>query len=92
MPPHRYTATVLDPVVRLYASPDRGTRMALLEGLAEYGEKLEKGMVVDKVWPHLITGFADTVAVIREATVKAIPIIAPKVSFRVAPGFRYHFC
>jgi SCY1-like protein 1 len=83
---------VLDPVVRLYASPDRGTRMALLEGLAEYGEKLEKGMVVDKVWPHLITGFADTVAVIREATVKAIPIIAPKVSFRVAPGFRYHFC
>jgi SCY1-like protein 1 len=92
VPPHRYTATVLDPVVRLYASPDRGTRMALLEGLAEYGEKLEKGMVVDKVWPHLITGFADTVAVIREATVKAIPIIAPKVSFGVAPGFRYHFC
>lgn len=29
-----------------------------------------------------ITGFADTVAVIREATVKAIPIIAPKVSFQ----------
>jgi SCY1-like protein 1 len=24
VPPHRYTATVLDPVVRLYASPDRG--------------------------------------------------------------------
>jgi SCY1-like protein 1 len=85
VPPHRYTATVLDPVVRLYASPDRGTRMALLEGLAEYGEKLEKGMVVDKVWPHLITGFADTVAVIREATVKAIPIIAPKVSSRITP-------
>jgi SCY1-like protein 1 len=85
VPPHRYTATVLDPVVRLYASPDRGTRMALLEGLAEYGEKLEKGMVGDKVWPHLITGFADTVAVIREATVKAIPIIAPKVSSWVAP-------
>ena len=79
VPPHRYTATVLDPVVRLYASPDRGTRMALLEGLTEYGDKLEKNVASDKVWPHLITGFADTVAVIREATVKAIPIIAPKV-------------
>jgi len=80
VPPHRYNAVVLDPVVKLYASPDRGTRMALLEGLTEYGDKLEKSVVSDKVWPHLITGFADTVAVIREATVKAIPVIAPKVN------------
>ncbi|KAJ9114995.1 hypothetical protein QFC22_005323 [Naganishia vaughanmartiniae] len=79
----RYRELVLEPVVRLYASPDRGTRMALLEGLAEYGDRLEKGMVNDKIWPHLITGFADTVAVIREATVKAIPIIAPKLSDRL---------
>lgn len=82
VPPQRYTALVLDPVVKLYASPDRGTRMALLEGLNEYGDKLEKNTASEKVWPHLITGFADTVAVIREATVKAIPIIAPKVSWR----------
>ncbi|KAJ9095595.1 hypothetical protein QFC21_005466 [Naganishia friedmannii] len=79
----RYKELVLEPVVRLFASPDRGTRMALLDGLAEYGDRLEKGMVNDKIWPHLITGFADTVAVIREATVKAIPIIAPKLSDRL---------
>jgi SCY1-like protein 1 len=95
VPEERYRELVLEPVVRLYASPDRGTRMALLDGLVEYGDKLDKSMVNDKVWPHLvsqmaipafasadnvqITGFADTVAVIREATVKAIPIIAPKV-------------
>ncbi|KAJ9103371.1 hypothetical protein QFC19_004470 [Naganishia cerealis] len=79
----RYRELVLEPVVRLYASPDRGTRMALLDGLVEYGERLDKSMVNDKIWPHLITGFADTVAVIREATVKAIPIIAPKLSDRL---------
>lgn len=30
-----------------------------------------------------ITGFADTVAVIREATVKAVPLLAPKLSDRI---------
>ncbi|KAJ9115267.1 hypothetical protein QFC20_001134 [Naganishia adeliensis] len=83
VPEDKYREFVLDPVVRLYASPDRGTRMALLDGLVEYGDKLDKSMVNDRVWPHLITGFADTVAVIREATVKAIPIIAPKLSDRL---------
>lgn len=51
----RYKELVLEPVVRLYASPDRGTRMALLDGLAEYGERLEKSMVNDKIWPHLVS-------------------------------------
>ncbi|KAI5454226.1 Nuclear aminoacylation-dependent tRNA export pathway component [Naganishia albida] len=83
VPEDKYREVVLDPVVRLYTSPDRGTRMALLDGLVEYGDKLDKSMVNDRVWPHLITGFADTVAVIREATVKAIPIIAPKLSDRL---------
>lgn len=55
-------------------------RMALLEGLEVYGDKLTSKEVVEKVWPYLITGFGDLVPVIREATVKSILIIAPKVS------------
>lgn len=53
--PDMYRTTILDPVCRLYASPDRGTRMALLEGLSEYSEKLDKSMVSDKIWPNLVS-------------------------------------
>ncbi|KAG9084350.1 hypothetical protein FRC06_004114 [Ceratobasidium sp. 370] len=68
LPPNEYSATIIGPVVNLFATPDRGTRMALLDGLPEFADKLDKNMVVNKVWPHLQTGFTDTVAVIREAT------------------------
>ncbi|KAK4689876.1 SCY1-like protein 1, partial [Tremellales sp. Uapishka_1] len=78
-----YSKLVLEPVVKLYTSPDRGTRMALLDGLGEYADKLEPRMVQEKVWPHLITGFADTVPVIREATVKAVYPLASKLSDRI---------
>ena len=95
VPPTEYSKLVLEPVIKLYASPDRGTRMALLNGLDEYVEKLDQRMVVEKVWPHLvrrgnifgasadrqITGFADTVPIIREATVKAVYPLAGKVIY-----------
>ena len=55
VPPGDYTKLVLEPVIKLYASPDRGTRMALLNGLSEYADKLDQRMVVDKVWPHLVS-------------------------------------
>jgi SCY1-like protein 1 len=105
VPPSDYTKLVLEPVIKLYASPDRGTRMALLDGLGEYSEKMDARMVQDKVWPHLvspavvtakpdvqltdlqITGFADTVPVIREATVKAVYPLASKVCFASSADF-----
>lgn len=55
VPEDKYRDVVLDPVVRLYASPDRGTRMALLDGLVEYGDRLDKALVNDRVWPHLVS-------------------------------------
>lgn len=83
VPPATYGKVVLEPVVRLFASPDRGTRMALLEGLDEYVDKLDSRAVVDKIWPNLITGFADTVPVIREATIKAVYPLSGKLSDRI---------
>ncbi|WVR00194.1 hypothetical protein IAU59_007336 [Kwoniella sp. CBS 9459] len=83
VPPSEYPKVVLEPVVRLYTSPDRGTRMALLDGLGEYADKMDNKIVQEKVWPNLITGFADTVPVIREATVKAVFPLAPKLSDRI---------
>ena len=93
--PAEQTTAVVTPIVKLYASTDRGIRMSLLDTLPEYADKLETRMVVDKVWPHLVssnnysathihpcqqTGFTDTVAIIREATVRSISLIAPKVT------------
>ncbi|KAF4599678.1 hypothetical protein EYR40_006777 [Pleurotus pulmonarius] len=78
-----YAKIILTPLVKLFASPDRGTRMALLDHLPEYAERLDKKMVNDQIWPNLQTGFSDTVAVIREATVKSISLLAPKFSDRI---------
>ncbi|KAF8606368.1 ARM repeat-containing protein [Ceratobasidium sp. AG-I] len=83
LPPTEYTATIVGPVVNLFATPDRGTRMALLDGLSEFADKLDKNTVVNKVWPHLQTGFSDTVPVIREATVRSIILISGKLSDRI---------
>ncbi|KAG8898592.1 hypothetical protein FRB99_007336 [Tulasnella sp. 403] len=66
--PSEYMDLVIGPLVKLFGSPDRGTRMALLDNLSEYADKLDNRIVTEKVWPSLQTGFGDTVAVIREAT------------------------
>ncbi|KAF8590947.1 ARM repeat-containing protein [Ramaria rubella] len=83
VPPSDYNSLVLTPLVKLFASPDRGTRMALLDHLSEFADKLDDRIVVSDIWPHLQTGFTDTVAVIREATVRSIILIAPKLSVRI---------
>ncbi|KAN0090665.1 hypothetical protein V8E55_004231 [Tylopilus felleus] len=81
--PDEYPIIILGPLIRLFPSPDRGTRMALLDNLSEYAEKLDKKIVVEKVWPNLQSGFTDTVAVIREATIRAILLLSPKLSDRI---------
>ncbi|THV06735.1 ARM repeat-containing protein [Dendrothele bispora CBS 962.96] len=83
VPDSEYSDAILGPLVKLFASPDRGTRMALLDHLSEYADKLDKKTVDSKVFPHLQTGFSDSVAVIREATVKSIILLAPKLTDRV---------
>lgn len=52
--PEEYTATIVNPIVKLYGSPDRGTRMALLDHLPSYIDKLDKKTVSDKIFPHLV--------------------------------------
>ena len=55
VPPEDHYRTVLMPLVKLYANPDRGTRMALLDSLPEYAEKLDKKVVIDQVWPNIVS-------------------------------------
>ncbi len=83
LPNDEWTANVVPPLLKAYASPDRSTRMALLENLSLYVERMDNRTVTDKLWPNLITGFNDSVAVIREATLRAILPLAPKLSDRI---------
>lgn len=52
--PSDYDSLVLTPLVKLFSSPDRGTRMALLDHLSEFADKLDQKVVVTDVWPHLV--------------------------------------
>ena len=52
--PQDYSTVILVHLVKLFASPDRGTRMALLDHLSEYNDRLDKKTVVDKIWPNLV--------------------------------------
>lgn len=83
LPEKEYNGTVMQPLIRMFATPDRAMRMVLLEGLDKFADKLTSKDVVEKIWPHLLTGFGDLVPVIREATVKSILLIAPKLSDRI---------
>ena len=53
-PEEEQRTVVINPILKLYASQDRGTRMALLENLDAYADKLDKSAVSDKIWPHLV--------------------------------------
>jgi hypothetical protein len=66
-----YNAKVLQPVVKLFVSPDRGTRMALLDMLPEYAEKLDAKTVTDKIWPHLVRSPRDTLGSLTLNTLAA---------------------
>jgi len=87
-----YPSVVLAPLIELYTSPDRGTRMALLDHLGEYETRRAWLIRYGLIWwvgrrciTYVIdvgvgsftqqTGFTDTVAVIREGTVKSIILI-----------------
>ncbi|TKY86553.1 hypothetical protein EX895_004702 [Sporisorium graminicola] len=83
LPKEEWNTNVVPPLLKAFASPDRSTRMALLENLSLYSERMDNRVVVDKLWPNLITGFNDSVPVIREATLKAILPLAPKLSDRI---------
>jgi hypothetical protein len=55
VPSDEYKSLVLEPVIKLFANPDRGTRMAILDVLPEFADKLDKQTVSEKIWPHLVS-------------------------------------
>ncbi|PLW44096.1 hypothetical protein PCASD_04875 [Puccinia coronata f. sp. avenae] len=81
--PTEFSTIVLQALIKIFASPDRAIRLSLLELLPQYVDHLDRSVVVEKIWPNVLTGFTDTVPIIREATVKSVLLLAPKLSERI---------
>jgi SCY1-like protein 1 len=75
--------SVAQVILKAFTSADRAVRMALLESLPTFVDRFETKQVSDRIWPNLLTGFGDSSATIREATVRAIVPIATKLTDRI---------
>ncbi|KAK7207817.1 armadillo-type protein [Myxozyma melibiosi] len=82
MEQEEFQTTVTPTIVKLYSSPDRTVRIALLENLPKYIEKVPNKIINDKIFPEVLTGFSDLAPAIREQTVKSVLIFVPKLSDR----------
>lgn len=55
LPEKEYTSSIIGPLIRMFATPDRAMRMALLEGLDKFADKLTSKDVTERIWPHLVS-------------------------------------
>ncbi|KAL5463579.1 hypothetical protein EMCRGX_G032488 [Ephydatia muelleri] len=75
-----YQKRIVPCVVKLFSSPDRSTRLNLLQQLDQFIHHLQPATVNDQIFPNLVTGFTDTAPAIREQTVKSMLLVAPKLN------------
>ncbi|KAL8785548.1 MAG: hypothetical protein Q9213_003296 [Squamulea squamosa] len=81
-----YNLKLTPVIVRLFANPDRAIRVCLLDHLPSMIEHLPQKIVNDKIFPQMVTGFADLAPLVREQTVKAVLTIITKLSDRTVNG------
>ena len=55
-------------------------RVHLLQNLKDYAEHLSAALINDKIFPCIVTGFSDTLPLLRELTVKSMVLIVSKLS------------
>ncbi|XP_078486536.1 N-terminal kinase-like protein isoform X1 [Ciona intestinalis] len=75
-----YQARIVPCVVKLFTSTDRATRILLLRQLPLFAEHLQPDVVNSQVFPNMVSGFMDTNPAIREQSVKAMLLLAPKLN------------
>lgn len=81
-----YDAQLTPVLVRLFSSPDRALRVYLLDNLSIMINHLPQKVVNDKIFPNLVTGFADIAPLVREQTVKSVLVLITKLSDRTING------
>ncbi|KAJ1929819.1 Nuclear aminoacylation-dependent tRNA export pathway component [Tieghemiomyces parasiticus] len=82
----QFVTSITPTLIRLFALPDRALRFCLLEHLGVYVTKIADRTVNDVIYPHIATGFIDAAPAIREQTVKAVLVLAPKLSKSTLQG------
>ncbi|XP_033630889.1 N-terminal kinase-like protein [Asterias rubens] len=75
-----YQKRIVPCVVKMFSSTDRATRVKLLQQMEYFVEHLQPPVVNDQIFPHICHGFNDTNPIIREQTVKAMLLMAPKLN------------
>ncbi|CAJ0950369.1 unnamed protein product, partial [Mesorhabditis belari] len=75
-----YQRKIVPCLVKLFSSPDRTTRVKLLERIDEFASHLTPQVVNEKIFANLATGFMDTSPAVRETTVKAMVSLAEKLN------------
>ncbi|ORX50585.1 ARM repeat-containing protein [Hesseltinella vesiculosa] len=83
MPEEDFDKVLLAPILRMFSSPDRAIRVSLLENLPKFIDHLTDKVVCQQVFPHVATGFTDTIPLVREQTIKAILLLVPKLSDKI---------
>ncbi|KAK3778636.1 hypothetical protein RRG08_016613 [Elysia crispata] len=77
-----YQAKIVPCVVKLFSSPDRATRVKLLQQIEFFVEHLQPDTVNTQIFPNVISGFMDTNPMVRESTIKAMLHLAPKLNHK----------
>ncbi|KAI8059837.1 hypothetical protein BDF21DRAFT_370083 [Thamnidium elegans] len=78
-----YQAVIIEPIIRMFSSPDRAIRVSLLENMPKFIDHMTNKMVTTQVFPNIATGFTDTIPIIREQTIKSILLLVPKLNERI---------
>ncbi|XP_078001167.1 N-terminal kinase-like protein [Glandiceps talaboti] len=75
-----YQKKIVPCVVKMFSSTDRATRIKLLQQMEHFIEYLTADIVNNQIFPNVSHGFMDTNPAIREATVKSMLLMAPKLN------------
>ncbi|KAL9030901.1 MAG: hypothetical protein Q9196_001009 [Gyalolechia fulgens] len=81
-----YNTRLTPVIIRLFSNPDRAIRVCLLDHLPDMVDHLPQKLVNDRIFPQMVTGFADVAPVVREQTIKAVLTIITKLSDRTING------
>ncbi|VDQ16196.1 unnamed protein product [Trichobilharzia regenti] len=75
-----FQSYVLPCLLKLFSSPERATRVRLLEHLPDFIQHLPTKVIETQIFTPVSVGFTDTHPIVREATVRAMIHLAPKLS------------
>lgn len=80
LPDDEYGVRIAPVIVRYFECNDRALRIALLQNMNLFIDKLSNAVVNDKLFPQILSGFGDSSAQLRELTVKSMLVVVPKLS------------